>query len=121
MVCSGSSIEYCGSGNRLELYFNNSTEPGTGGGGGSGGDGGEPTQPEIVGAYKTYGCVTEATQTRALTARSFVDTGMTLERCASFCSAYTYFGVEYASECELNSLAKLGSQCMMLTCPRLLR
>lgn len=99
MVCSGSSVEYCGSGNRLELYFNNNTEPGTGGGG-SGGDGGEPTQPEIVGAYKSYGCVTEADQTRALTARSFVDAGMTLERCASFCSAYTYFGVEYARECE---------------------
>lgn len=101
MVCSGSNVEYCGSGNRLELYLNNSTEPGTGGGGGgSGGDGGEPTQPETVGAYETYGCVTEADQTRALTARSFVDGGMTLERCASFCSAYTYFGVEYARECE---------------------
>lgn len=99
MVCSGSSVEYCGSGNRLELYLNNSTEPGTGGGG-SGGDGGEPTQPEVVGAYKTYGCVTEADQTRALTARSFVDAGMTLDRCATFCSAYTYFGVEYARECE---------------------
>lgn len=102
MVCSGSKIEYCGSGNRLELYFSNSTEPGNGSGGdGSGGDGGAPTQPETVGAYKTYGCMTEADQTRALTARSFVDAGMTLERCASFCSAYTYFGVEYARECEL--------------------
>lgn len=100
MVCSGSSVEYCGSENRLELYFNNSTEPGTGGGGGSGGDGGEPTQPETVGAYTTYGCVTEADASRALTARSFVGAGMTLERCASFCSAYTYFGVEYARECE---------------------
>lgn len=120
MVCSGSSVEYCGSGNRLELYFSNSTEPGDGGGGGSGGDGGEPTQPETVGAYKTYRCVTEADQTRALTARSFVDAGMTLERCASFCSAYTYFGVEYARECESNSLATLNSLCTMLTCPRLL-
>ncbi|POS79507.1 hypothetical protein DHEL01_v202090 [Diaporthe helianthi] len=100
MVCSGSSVEYCGSGNRLELYLNNSTDPGTGSGGGSGGDGAEPTQPDAVGAYKSYGCVTEADQTRALTARSFVDSGMTLERCASFCSAYTYFGVEYARECN---------------------
>ena len=99
MVCSGSNVQYCGSGNRLELYFNNMTEPGTGGGG-SGGDGGEPTQPEIVGAYKTYGCVTEADSARALAARSFVDAGMTLERCATFCSAYAYFGVEYARECE---------------------
>ncbi|KAL1870843.1 hypothetical protein Daus18300_004931 [Diaporthe australafricana] len=99
MVCSGSSVEYCGSGNRLELYFNNSTDPGNGdGGGGGGGDGGTPTQPETVGAYTSFGCVTEADQTRALTARSFVDGGMTLERCATFCSAYTYFGVEYARE-----------------------
>lgn len=109
MVCSGSSVEYCGSGNRLELYFNNSTEPGTGGGDGGGDGGGEPTQPETVGAYKSYGCVTEADQTRALTARSFVDSGMTLERCASFCSAYTYFGVEYARECYCGDIFGTGS------------
>lgn len=53
-----------------------------------------------VGAYVFQGCYTEGTGTRALSQAAFFDnTAMTLEKCASHCAAYNYFGVEYGSEC----------------------
>jgi hypothetical protein len=53
-----------------------------------------------VGAYTFQGCYTEATGQRALSSASYYDyTAMTLEECASDCSAYDYFGVEYGGEC----------------------
>ena len=43
---------------------------------------------------------TEATDSRALSDASFYDyEAMTLEECASDCTAYDYFGVEYGGEC----------------------
>jgi hypothetical protein len=37
---------------------------------------------------------------RALSADSYAADDMTLESCASFCSAYSYFGTEYGRECK---------------------
>jgi hypothetical protein len=55
-----------------------------------------------VGGYTYQGCYTEGTGIRALTPGAFFDyVAMTLEKCATSCAAYTYFGVEYGGECEL--------------------
>ncbi|KAH9910074.1 heme peroxidase [Xylariomycetidae sp. FL2044] len=50
--------------------------------------------------YTFMGCWTEGNGVRALGAKSTTSSNnMTLENCASFCSAYHYFGTEYAREC----------------------
>lgn len=55
---------------------------------------------QIIGAYTFEGCYTEGNDVRALSGASFYDyTGMTLEQCASNCSGYSYWGVEYGGEC----------------------
>lgn len=98
MTCSGNPLEYCGAGNRLELYVNNaSTSTG-------------PTQPSNVGtAWTWYGCQTEATTGRALSSVSYAADTMTLESCASFCDGFDYFGVEYARECYCGNTFGAGS------------
>lgn len=80
-----------------------------------------PSQPAKIGAYSWYGCQTEATGKRALDKSTFAADTMTLEACASFCTGYTYFGVEYSRECycgntfNTGSVAAPASECSM-TC-----
>ncbi|KAK1834732.1 putative fungistatic metabolite [Podospora conica] len=125
MVCNGNSSEFCGAGGRLNVYTrealtlttgitataNSSTTTQTGplptG----------PSQPETVGNYVWAGCRTEAVGKRALSGAGFTSDTMTLEACREFCSAFAYFGVEYARECycgnELNtgSVLTLAAEC----------
>ena len=62
----------------------------------------------IIGAYSFQGCYTEGTGVRALSGASFYDyTAMTLEKCSTLCSGFTYWGVEYGGECLL-SLATIS-------------
>ncbi|KAK3940061.1 glyoxal oxidase-like protein [Diplogelasinospora grovesii] len=68
-----------------------------------------PSQPANVGNYVWYGCQTEATNMRALSAFTFAADTMTLEACQAFCSSYTYFGVEYARECYCGNSFNPGS------------
>ncbi|XMA20895.1 hypothetical protein WAI453_013686 [Rhynchosporium graminicola] len=61
-----------------------------------------PTGPSIrqtVGKYSFQGCWTESTTGRALASSTYDSDLMTLESCATFCSSYSYFGVEYGREC----------------------
>lgn len=80
-----------------------------------------PVQPTTVGTFSSFGCMTEATASRALTGASYADDEMTLESCASFCANYTYFGTEYARECycgnafETGAVAASAGDCSM-TC-----
>jgi hypothetical protein len=59
---------------------------------------------------------------RALSAATFASDDMTLEACQAYCSAYTYFGVEYGRECYCGNSFNAGStlapaaDCSM-TCP----
>lgn len=109
--CAGNSSESCGNGNRLSLYSNGTPAqlpiPGT---------------PEVIGDYNSYHCYTEATSGRALSATSFTDSAMTLDKCANFCQGYMYFGVEFGTECYCGSYFNSGSvvtadsDCSM-TCP----
>ncbi|EAQ93303.1 hypothetical protein CHGG_01538 [Chaetomium globosum CBS 148.51] len=131
MVCNGDSSEFCGGPDRLNVYnyqdqYNptatSTAPPAPTGGGGNPGPAAGPSQPETIANYDWYGCRTEATGTRALSAATFASDDMTLEACQAFCSAYTYFGVEYGRECycgnsfNAGSVAASASDCSM-TCP----
>lgn len=87
MPCAGDNSEFCGAGNRLELYMDpNAT-------------GGAPEQPAAAGDFVWLGCQTEATASRALSGPSTADDAMTNDVCAEFCTDYEYFGTEYSREC----------------------
>ncbi|KAJ0388108.1 hypothetical protein COL922a_000739 [Colletotrichum nupharicola] len=94
MPCSGDSTQYCGAGNRIELYSTTATRTS------SSTASATATLAHIsaVGQYSLVGCQTEATNGRALQATSTAADDMTLEKCATFCSGYTYFGTEYGRE-----------------------
>lgn len=106
MLCAGDATEYCGAGNRLELY----AKPSSGGTGtttitSTTASAAQPTatlgRKDTVGDYVFVGCQTEATEGgRALEGKSWADDGMTLEGCAEACSGWEYFGVEYGRECK---------------------
>lgn len=99
MPCSGDSTQYCGAGNRIELYSTTATRTS------SSTASATATLAHIsaVGKYSLVGCQTEATNGRALQATSTAADDMTLEKCATFCSGYTYFGTEYGRECKQQS------------------
>lgn len=104
MLCAGNSSEYCGAGNRLDVY------QATGAGGGGTTATGTTTTPPAtttpaggpqhvakVGTYTWAGCYTEATKGRALTGAAETNYNtMTVEICAAFCASFTMFGVEYS-------------------------
>jgi hypothetical protein len=122
MPCAGNPYEYCGAGNRIELFTTVRTTTT------SAAPTASTTAPSItttssapastttsstsaaptqslhhlptVGRYSFVGCVTEATGVRALGAAVLANDDMTNEICADFCSAYTYFGTEYGRECK---------------------
>lgn len=108
MTCSGNPLQYCGAGNRLELYINNATTTTLSPSPPS------PSQKAVVSgaAGASWGfksCCTEATDSRALTGASYADDEMTLESCARFCSAWGYFGTEYGRECYCGNGFGAGS------------
>ncbi|RYP29171.1 hypothetical protein DL767_006864 [Monosporascus sp. MG133] len=90
MVCSGDDTQYCGAGNRIELYTSTATQP-------------TPTATlapkPTVSAYVRVGCYEEIPHGRALTGAAYADDAMTLEMCASKCDAFHYWGAEYGREC----------------------
>lgn len=95
MPCAGNSSEICGGEARINIYSNGTPSQLS-----------APGQPDSVTDaaanvdYDYYNCYSEATSSRALSAKSYSDTvNMTLESCASFCSGYQYFGVEYSQVC----------------------
>ncbi|KAL8291225.1 hypothetical protein RB597_005462 [Gaeumannomyces tritici] len=57
------------------------------------------TSSAPAGPTATHNCWKEPEGKRALQGPSTVDAGMTVAMCADFCRDYTYYGVEYASEC----------------------
>ncbi|KAK2590972.1 hypothetical protein QQS21_011331 [Conoideocrella luteorostrata] len=96
MACGGEPSEYCGAGNRLELYSTTSA-PVTP----------TPTATLVhkptVSPYTLVGCWSEGNGVRALSQGSTTSDKMTNEACATFCKDYKYFGTEYASECYCGS------------------
>ncbi|KAF8850327.1 WSC-domain-containing protein [Acephala macrosclerotiorum] len=80
--CPGDASETCGAGNRLNMYSIASTA----------------TATETLTTFSALGCYTEATTGRALVGLSQADNTMTVEQCASICSGFSTFGVEWYRE-----------------------
>ena len=68
--------------------------------------------PEIVqgpGTFDYFGCLLDSSDSRALTSKNWSGTGLTVQRCADFCSDYKYMGVEFGAEYVLRcALILLG-------------
>lgn len=60
-----------------------------------------PAGPAVVvtiGSHRFAGCYTEATDARALSAKVVEAADMSLDRCATTCAAFRFWGVEYGTE-----------------------
>ena len=98
MVCSGAPSEYCGAGNRLELYMDPNFV------------GGPPQQPAAAGSFTWLGCQTEVDGARTLSGNTTTSDDMTNEVCAAFCGSYEYFGTEYGSQCYCGNTLPAASE-----------
>lgn len=90
MACSGDDTEYCGAGDRIELYSSTAAQP-------------TPTatlaRKPTVSPYARVGCYEEVPGGRALTGAAHADDAMTLEMCAAACAGFPYWAAEYGREC----------------------
>lgn len=93
MPCAGDNQEVCGNGNRLNVYVNNLYNM---------------PVPVNVAGFPYVGCYTDS-PVRTLTGKFTGADDMTVEKCASFCAAYAYFGVEYGRECFCGNVLAVGS------------
>ncbi|KAK3079653.1 hypothetical protein LTS18_004221 [Coniosporium uncinatum] len=119
--CAGNSTQMCGGPDYLNIYYINATtvtppSTTTAAGPPDGGSAtatatvvpnpGGPTAVPSVGSYISLGCYNEGPNGRLINSNSYASDSNSVEACASFCSSYAYFGVEYTSECYCgNSLA----------------
>ncbi|CRK37128.1 hypothetical protein BN1708_007318 [Verticillium longisporum] len=97
MPCSGDGTQYCGGGNRIELYRTTATKTSTSTTAAPG-----PTRVPSVGRFVRVGCQTDNTGARALSGATTAGDDMTLDKCAAFCSAFNYFGTDPAPVEECN-------------------
>jgi len=83
MTCQGNSSEYCGGPNLIQVYT------------------GTPPPPQYLSTPFTNGlCVTDnVNNTRTLAGASFPGRNVTTQACKLSCQAFTYYGVEYSTEC----------------------
>ncbi|TDL23452.1 hypothetical protein BD410DRAFT_838937 [Rickenella mellea] len=64
----------------------------------------------LPGSWQSQGCWTDTVASRTLSSSATTDTtGMTIEKCISFCGAYSYAGVEYSQECYCGNSPLAGS------------
>lgn len=68
----------------------------------------KPRDVAVTG-YIDGGCYTEATNMRALTGNAYFDDLMTVEKCATACGNFYWFGVEYGRECYCGNSLNPGS------------
>ncbi|CAK7234763.1 hypothetical protein SBRCBS47491_009059 [Sporothrix bragantina] len=97
--CAGDASELCGSGGRLNVYYQTGKQTGP------------PVAQPRVGDYVYTGCYSEATAGRALASASYSVANMTQESCAAYCAqnSFTLFGVEYATQCYCGNSLGAGS------------
>lgn len=130
MSCAGNNGQICGAGSRLSLYTRSGaaslsssssaasqsvtassstavTISATSSGGPSTSSG--PVAVLTAGKFNFKGCYTEGNGVRALSGPVKADPGMTVEKCADFCAAYTYMGVEYSTECYCGNTIGSGA------------
>ena len=99
MRCSGDETQYCGAGNRLELYSSTAEPPPS--------TTATPAPKPTVSSYIRVGCYEEVPG-RALNGRAFADDAMTLEMCADACSEFPYWAAEYGRECYCGNALAAG-------------
>jgi WSC domain len=122
-TCASNSFEYCGAGNRIGVYGKASSSSSSTNSVSASTTSTSTTSilssttsstlsqttlgiKPTVGAYTYLGCRSDSPYARVLLATSTSTASMTLEACATFCSAYAYFGTEYSQECYCgNALA----------------
>ncbi|OCF32159.1 hypothetical protein I316_06073 [Kwoniella heveanensis BCC8398] len=133
MTCAGNASEYCGAGNRLNVYTignltaststtsvavstsasaSASTSASVSVSATSSSASPAPTgpvTPSTIGNYSYVDCHTEPNGARALTGKTLATDDMTLDKCAATCAGFTYFGVEYARECYCGNALTAGS------------
>ncbi|PFH59316.1 hypothetical protein XA68_12517 [Ophiocordyceps unilateralis] len=109
MPCGGNGSEYCGAGDRLELYSTTSA-PAT------------PTptatltHKTTVSSYTLMGCMAEPTSARALSHKTtLAGKTTTNEACAAACAGSRYFGTEYGNECYCGTFVNAGARAAPLT------
>ncbi|KAJ8514632.1 hypothetical protein ONZ45_g7847 [Pleurotus djamor] len=97
MPCSGNEEEFCGAGNRINIYKTDATGPST---------------PAVVSGWDYQGCFTLMA----------VNAGVSIEKCIAACNnnGFTYAGMEYSNECYCGTslttaLKKSDGECSM-TC-----
>ncbi|KAL2141982.1 hypothetical protein VTI28DRAFT_1764 [Corynascus sepedonium] len=105
MTCSGNHDQVCGNTNRLSVYHNPAIT--TGG-----------SAQASVGDFHYKSCWTDDVYDRSLKGASYAADDMTLESCATFCSNFTFFGVEYSRECYCDNTV-LGAAADELDCSEL--
>ncbi|RDL36505.1 Uncharacterized protein BP5553_05857 [Venustampulla echinocandica] len=108
-TCAGNALEYCGAGNRLNVYVKNgtvvptSTKPtNTGTTTGSSSTVSQTsTATGLPAGWKYDGCYSEGKNGRALTFQQPGGAGNTIESCIQTCIGlgYTVAGVEYSTQC----------------------
>ncbi len=130
-TCPGDGTEFCGAGNRLQLYaYNSASESSSSSSVNASLPSSEtaaiatsvtasssstvptPTGPTIVpsvGLFNHMGYFTEATNSRALGAALYPSDEYTIAAFAAACSGYQYFGAEYSRECWCGNSFAAGS------------
>jgi len=112
MQCSGDKTQVCGGTNGYASFYYDVTryDPVTKAFDGVVGKG-IPQTVQSVKNFTYQGCYSEATGGRALSQKSINSVNVNVQFCADYCSAYTYFGVEYGSECYCgNTLAATSTK-----------
>jgi hypothetical protein len=84
-ACTGNASETCGGSNRLSVYSNLTALP----------TDSAPAASQSVGQFRLLGCYSDSVSNRTF---PVTGNGGSAESCASSCSNYTYFGLEYSSE-----------------------
>ncbi|QUC17769.1 uncharacterized protein UV8b_02010 [Ustilaginoidea virens] len=106
-VCSGSSCELCGAGDRLSVYTRGvdvdpatSSTPVSTSSASASAQGG-PAATGLPEGWSTYGCWVDGVSGRILNTQLPDDANLTLESCAKACSdaKYTIAGAEYSRQC----------------------
>ncbi|KAG9236578.1 heme peroxidase [Amylocarpus encephaloides] len=134
-ICPGSQVEYCGAGNRLELYQLTSSTSSTSLSSSSSSStvsststsqsttsttAESSTSPTVaptpsivpsVGSYHYAGCYTEPSGVRALSSAFYPTDAQTIELCIAACgqTPYMYAGAEYGRECWCANAFSAGS------------
>lgn len=99
-MSTGGTQQICGGSSYISIY--NNTDPSFNANGSlANSAGGVAVQLPLVPYASNYlGCATDSqSNSQALTSKSTQEVAMTVEKCATFCDGFQYYGVEYSSQC----------------------